>query len=406
MFAIAAGIIMIGFLGELVFKKTGLSSSVFLIIVGILLGPVFRLVSSGLLLILSPFTVLTLLMVFFYGGLDMKESLLNVSGRAVLLSILYVGLSITVITSLLAVVLRWPILEALLIGTIVGGQTSTAVVAPLVKTIKIGNVAASVLTFESIINSIIGVTLFLVLLGAYGGIGHTAGGFVGSVVSGVTSGVVLGGLAGGAALLLFRRLGDQTYTYILTIGLVLLTYVISGALAGANGYIAVFVFGFVIANYTLLNNVQKVQLLLDDTINGLKQFQKEITFLLNTLFFVFLGVMFRPEGLSYLPLAALITAVLIATRAAAVWLATAESGELVPYRGLMTMISSQGVVQAVLAILVLNTGAPFSVEFIDLVVYVIIITNLITTAASLITSQKKTLFKDFMTRVADEPTPQ
>ena len=70
-FSIVTAIIVVGFAGELFFKKTGIPMFIFLIFMGILIGPIFGLLSrDSLLPSLGVFAELTLLMVLFYGGMD------------------------------------------------------------------------------------------------------------------------------------------------------------------------------------------------------------------------------------------------------------------------------------------------------------------------------------------------
>ena len=65
-FAIVAAVIVLGFGGELFFKRTGIPSFLFLIFVGILLGPVFNIVSGQQLVpVLGVIATLTLIMVIF-----------------------------------------------------------------------------------------------------------------------------------------------------------------------------------------------------------------------------------------------------------------------------------------------------------------------------------------------------
>ena len=73
-FAVVAGIIVIGFAGEFFFKKTGIPIFIFLILIGIILGPILNLFPrASLISVLAPFAELTLLMVLFYGGLGLKS---------------------------------------------------------------------------------------------------------------------------------------------------------------------------------------------------------------------------------------------------------------------------------------------------------------------------------------------
>ena len=72
-FSVVAAIIVVGFAGEQFFKKTGVPVFVFLILMGILIGPVLGVFPRGPLLpALGGFADRTLLMVLFSGGLDTK----------------------------------------------------------------------------------------------------------------------------------------------------------------------------------------------------------------------------------------------------------------------------------------------------------------------------------------------
>ncbi len=54
-FAVVAGIIVIGFAGEFFFKKTGIPIFIFLILIGIILGPILNLFPrASLISVLAP----------------------------------------------------------------------------------------------------------------------------------------------------------------------------------------------------------------------------------------------------------------------------------------------------------------------------------------------------------------
>ena len=70
-FSVVAAIIVVGFIGEQFFKRTGVPIFVFLILMGILIGPVLGLFPrESLIPALGVFAELTHLMVLFYGGMD------------------------------------------------------------------------------------------------------------------------------------------------------------------------------------------------------------------------------------------------------------------------------------------------------------------------------------------------
>lgn len=386
MFATVAGIICLGFLGELIFKRTGVPSFLFLIFIGILLGPVFNVFSgSELRPVLGLFAELTLVMILFYSGLDMKlRSLLEGGGRSVLLVMLYVSLATVAIGVFGYLVMGWDPLEAFILGAIVGGQTSTPVVVPLAKSLKLPDEAVTLVTLESVVNSIVGIVIFLAFIQVYtSGTSSWLSSFS-SVAASFSIGIVPAAVMAGTWIILLARFKDQRYTYVLTLGLLLATYSITATLGG-SGELGVFVFGLMFGNYKVLNSLRDKRIDMDALTKRLSGIQDEISFLLNTLFFVFLGLTFSLEPnsvLSNLAVSLAIVAVLLGSRCVAVYASTFRS-ELATERPEIVLLSAQGVTQATLAIIAFNIGISLGSVFLTLVAYVIIITNVITTAGSI-----------------------
>lgn len=399
-FTAVSAVIIFGFLGEQLFKKTGVPSFLFLIIIGILLGPVLGVFSGEQLMpVLGLFAEFTLIMILFYSGLDMKlRSLVREASRVVLLVFLNVPISILAVGLFAHLVLRWDLIQSLIFGSIIGGQTATPVVAPLAKSLKLGEGTVTLLTIESVLNSILGIVVFLALIQAYtlGGVSWIAS--ASEIAASFSVGVVPGVLISITLILLIERVKDLKYTYVLTLGLLLGTYVLVSELGG-SGELAVFVFGLMFGNYTIVNAVRKKHIDVEALMQRIKSVQDEISFLLNTLFFVFLGLTFRiaPEEVALdLAIAIGLVAVLLAARAFSVYFSTIRSA-LGMERREITLLSAQGVTQATLAIIALNAGVPLGSTFLTLVAYVIIITNIVTTGASVwIRRGKAYPFREFM----------
>src|SRR5439155_11944287 len=108
-FGLAAGIIILGFGGELFFKRTGIPSFLFLIFVGILIGPVLNLVSGQQLVpVLDVIATLTLIMVIFYSGLDIRVKTIFAEGARILLQVvLYVVPSTFAIGLITSYLFHW-----------------------------------------------------------------------------------------------------------------------------------------------------------------------------------------------------------------------------------------------------------------------------------------------------------
>jgi Na+:H+ antiporter len=384
-FATVAGIITLAFVGEILFRRTGVPSFLFLIFIGILLGPVFGVFSPDALRpILGLFAELTLVMILFYSGLDMKlRSLVKGGGRTMMLVLSYVGLATLAIGLFGYFVMGWGAVQAFIFGAIVGGQTSTPVVVPLAKSLKLPEATTTLVTLESVVNSIVGIIVFLALLQVFTSGTSSWSSSFSEVAASFSIGIVPAALMSGLWIILLARMKDQKYTYVLTLGLLLATYSITTSLGG-SGELGVFIFGLMFGNYKILNSLRDSQLDLDELTERLSGFQDEISFLLNALFFVFLGLTFSlvlNALLSNFGVAIAIVALLMGSRAVTVYASTFRS-ELQKSRPEIIILSAQGVTQATLGIIALDAGLPLGSLFLTLVAYVIILTNVITTVGS------------------------
>lgn len=121
-----AGIIIAGFAGEPFFKRTGVPIFIFLILLGIIIGPVLGIFSRAPLLPeLGAFAELTLLMVLFYSGIDTKvDAVLKGGSRAFLQVTIYVIGSTFAIGLVAHLILRWDFIQSFIFASMVGGETT------------------------------------------------------------------------------------------------------------------------------------------------------------------------------------------------------------------------------------------------------------------------------------------
>lgn len=287
-FTVIAAILIIGFIGDLFFKKTGIPFFIFLIVMGIVLGPTLNLLPrEPLIPALAIFAELTLLMVLFYGGLDTNfEAAVRGGGRAFIQVTIYVLASTTIIGLLVNFFLGWDILQSFIFASMVGGETTAAVVIPLSRSLNFGEVTVAFLTLESAMNTIFSIVLFFTFVGAY-----TTG--VSDWLSAVTTigvdfgvGIALGALLGTTWVYILHFLQKQKFTYVLTLSLIFVTYTVSTRLGG-NGELSVLIFGILLGNYYLLRHLTKRRMDMRALQKQLGIFQEEISFLMETLFFVF-----------------------------------------------------------------------------------------------------------------------
>lgn len=390
-FSIVAGIIFLGFGGEIFFKRTGISYYLFLILIGIILGPILNIFPrTPLIPVLGIFASFTLIMILFYSGMDMKiREVIRGSPRTVLQVTIYVISSIFIIGLALHFILKWELIQSLIFGSMVGGETASVVVIPLSRSLRLGQGTITFLTLESILNSIYTIVFYSAFLGMYktGGTNWIAP--IVTIGMNFTIGITLGVILSIVWMFTLKFFRDFKYTYVLTLGLVLITYAVTEELHG-SGLVAVLIFGlFLGSSKTVLSRLRQ-KFDVAELNAQFHKFQGEISFLMETFFFVFLGLVFVIEPskiLSNLVLGVVILGILLMFRFVATKISTRNS-ELYADRRMIFLICAQGVVPATLSIAALGEGLPLANTFVGLAVYVIILTNIVTTIGLMLVTRR------------------
>jgi len=390
-FSVVAGIIFLGFGGEIFFKRTGISYFLFLIFVGILLGPIFHIFPrEPLIPVLGLFSSFTLIMVLFYSGMDMKiREVIRGSPRTLLQVSIYVVVSIFAIGLFGRFVLNWDLAQSLMFGCMIGGETTAAVVVPLTRSLSLQEKTVTFLTLESLVNSILSIVFFVAFLDLYK---HGTTSWIvpiQSITENFLVGIAIGLALSISWLFVLRYLRGLKYKYVFTLGLLFATYSITQVLNG-NGLIAVLIFGLLLGNEKSVLLRLRQKFTISDMSGQFKEFQSEMSFLMETFFFVFLGLTFIivPSTILYnLAIASVFFAILLVIRYFATRVST-KGSELEKDKKIIFLICAMGIVPATLSIVGLNEGLPLANTFVSLVVYVIILTNIITTVGVLFVSRK------------------
>ncbi len=393
-FSIVAVIILFGFAADQLFKRRKIPPFFFLILLGIIIGPVLGIFSSQEILpAAGVLGELTLIMVLFYGGMDIKlKTLLSGGSRIILQVALYVGLGVTAITAIAVVFLGWPLYEALIFGSIVGGETTAAVVIPLSRSIGLKEKSVVFLTIEAALNSVVTVILFVTFIGLYQTGSFSISSAVNSIASNFSIAIFMGILLSMAWLYVLNYFKKHRYTYVFTLGLLLATFSATTA-AGGSGLLSVLIFGIIIGNHRLITSFIKKHVDIRKLERQLFVFQGEMSFLLETFFFVFLGMEFAVSASSILfglEFGLLIVATLLAVRALSVRVSTARS-DMAGDRKAIILSFPQGLTVATLAILSLQYNLPNADTIVLLATYSIILTNLITTIGEYLIAKNKVI---------------
>jgi cell volume regulation protein A len=385
---VSALIILIGFLGNYLFERTGLPDMLFLIILGIIFGPVLRVFDPSVITGMAPYiAALALVFILFDGGMRMNiYQVFSNSPRAVLLAVLGFLLSTLVVALFMVLLFGVPLPYGFLFGSIYGGSSSIAVVSLAAK-IKVSEKCSTTLILESAITDILCIVVSLTIIGIIV-TGQADYVVVGTeIASKFLVGAIVGVIFGMAWLILLKKVVAMPYSYMLTLAVVLLAYAASENLGG-SGALSSLLLGLTLGNERQIFKAFQREITTDVAVDaGFKRFESEIAFLIRTFFFVFLGIIATISDIGFLLIGVILSLLLLLVRFGAVWVATIRS-ELRNEHPIMAVVLTRGLAAAVLATLPIQYGLQYSDVFINLAVVIIVSTAIIATVGVVTISRR------------------
>lgn len=379
-----AAIIGLGYLGSWLFDTTRIPDVLLLMGLGVVLGPVTHVLEPAVFEAIAPAVgIFTLLIILFDGGLSLKfRDLFHGLARAGLLAIVGWVLTVTAITVLMAVIYRWPIQAAVLLGAILGGS-SAIVIIPLVTKMGAPESTRVTLSVESALTDVLCVVGTLTIIGIIAGGGLDIGVAAGNVLSEFSVAILLGAGAGLAWSFLWHHLERGPYAYMLTLAVILLLHLLVEELQ-ASGPIAVLAFGIMLGNRITLHRGDASRAW--EPGGEMRRFQQEVTFFVRAFFFVFLGVLLDLEvimSVQFLIGSLVILAGMVGARWVAIQAATAREEGLADERPLWLIMMPRGLAAAALASIPAQEGLaarfPQVTEFTGYAFALIVLTNLMVT---------------------------
>lgn len=363
------------------FTRTKIPDVLWLFTIGLLLGPVFGVVTPEKFGAVGPvFTTITLVFILFESGIDQRlEPLINsLSGTAKITTYNFFG-SLLVAGAIAFFYTDLGLLRSLVLGSIVGG-TSSAVVTTLARQFPMTKRSSTILVLESAFSDVFTLAVPLTLLTAYK-IGKFDVAFVtGQMIAAFILAAMLG--IAGAFLwsVLLNRMRTLQNTVFTTPAFVFIIYGFVEIL-NYSGPIAALAFGITLGNIDVLgppimkNVISRKPISLTD---HERAFFSEAVFLLRTFFFVYIGISVRFQDGWMFALGAAITGALFLARIFIVRMSVPRDTPLKDAAFMAAMIP-KGLGAAVLASLPVQQGIPGG-EIIQSVVFSIILcTTLLTT---------------------------
>jgi len=305
-------IIFVGFFGNLFFNRFRIPDVLLLIFLGMAIGPDilgdrFGLVTTAALDDINQFKDLflsgALIIILFDGGLSLDMRVVFDSMRISLFhSILTFVVEIGIIAVALHLALDMDFFVALTLGTILGGTTG-AVVIPIVNKMRLRAQTKSMLIMESVITDVLVIVVALAVISVVkiGELDIPA--LASELAIKFVVGAVVGFVAGAAWLFVLDRLHKQPLSYMITVAAL---FVIAGVVEmdpiNSSGAVAALAFGLSIGNRQFVK--KRLTTLALTTLNEehIHHFHTEITFFVRTFFFVYLGLAFRFDTITWVHL--------------------------------------------------------------------------------------------------------
>jgi len=382
-FFLIAMIIGLGFLGAWLFRITRVPEVMLLIGAGVVLREVLKFDTDLVFSIAPYFGAFALLVIMFEGGLhlDFQHLVTQWRNSLALLALVFV-LSFSLITALCIYFFEYPWLNAALLASALA-CTSAAIVVPLVRQVRMNKSVQTILELESSLSDAIAVLITVTLLNIFakGSEGSNAGLLI---LASLTGALWIGPLAAFIWGWLMSKIADQPLIYLATFAVMLIVYASCEAVH-SSGVFGVFLFALILSNGPRLlrrfwpgtNGREELREWMGTSVRG---FHAELTFLVRTFFFVFLGMLFdyRAINANNLIEAAVIYAALVAARWVAVsWIRIGDDkAERARTTRALFLFMPRGLASAVLATIPLQYGVDVSADFITVTICIVFLTNL------------------------------
>ena len=265
----------------------------FLIIIGLLIGPVFHWLSpeslgnAG-----SLFSGITLVTILFESGTQLRFTALKDSFRGALrLTALNFVLSAVAIWLVGWLILELDPIVSMILGCMLGG-TASAVVIPIVRQMHMSEKPAIMLILEAAIGNVFSIVLALALMQAIKSRHVEFGAILGDIFSSFILATVMGLFGAIFWALILDKVRNIKYSILTTPAFVFIIYGINEWM-GFSGAIAALAFGIGMANIDSIYNawlkkfIKKVPVNLNETERSLFS---ELVLLLKTFFFIYVGI--------------------------------------------------------------------------------------------------------------------
>ncbi|MDR0762874.1 MAG: cation:proton antiporter [Bacteroidales bacterium] len=382
-----------------IYKHQHIPDVIPLILIGIVLGPVTHIINADSISGTggSLFMAITLVVILFEGGTSIQLSTLEAVWKKVInvTFACFFGSSavVTVVGWLLG--LSW--MEAAILGASLAGLAS-AVVIPLVRNLNVNDETKAMLVIEAVISNVLSIVLAMSFMDVIVKNQIHLGTLTGEIVSSfLLAGLIgfIGALVWSRIINKVRRLQNSIFT---TPAFFFILYGITKFL-GYSGEIAAFVFGVTIMNIDAVmgNFLTRVMGGKGHTLNQQElTFFGELSFLLKTIFFVYVGISLRLNDWRAILSGFIITLLLMIVRFLLIPFVIPKVG--LPEKTAISQMFPKGIVAAVLGSMPIAMGIEGG-EMIRDISYSVILFSTLLVSILVWLSEKSDFVKQFYRKI-------
>jgi cell volume regulation protein A len=380
---------VIGFIGDYLFRKIGFPDILALLALGYVVGPVLHIVDPNWVAPATPVIAnLSLVIILFNGGLDLEFAQARATApRAIALAIVGIIASMAAATAFIYYVLDWELMNSLLLGAIVGGS-SPAIVMSLIGRVKVSAEISSLLHIESALNGALVIVIALVILEVMtaGATGSVAPVIAKAIGMRFLIALGIGAAAGFVWLWVLTFIEGELYDDILTLAVLFLLYFAVESLEG-SGAIFALVFGLILGNGIDFAGFMRTKRTIE-VHNTMMRFHSQISFIVKTLFFAYLGLMITFDDTSVILPSIILSLILLGVRFIVVPAISIGKRSLRAKTGILATMLPRGLSAAVVAEIAATSAIPNARLYPEITILVIAVTILISAVATPIFARK------------------
>ena len=336
-----------------IFSKRRIPDVLFLILIGLIIGPLTHWVDSEKLSLLgSILSAVTLVLILFESGIQLSFNTLKDSFKPSLrLTAANFVFSAVAVWLLLWLALGIDPVISLMVGCVLGG-TASAVVIPTVRQLQMSQKSSTILILEAAIGNVFSIVLALALMHAIKSRQVEFGMIFGNIFSSFTLATLIGLLGSIFWALILEQVREIQYSVLTTPAFVFILFGVNEWM-GYSGAIAALAFGIGMANIDAIYDgflykvIKKRPANLNDTERSLFS---ELVLLLKTFFFVYVGMSIQLFAWQPIVIGLGLTVILFILRVPVVKVAINKNDQISRKEKLfMSAIDPKGLTAAVLA---------------------------------------------------------